>query len=109
MAKFSRPRPPAAYVPRPRLIRMLDSGVAQHPVTLVSAGAGWGKTVLVASWAAGAPAGGAVAWLNLDQEDVTPAGFWTNVVSALRATGTVPDGNAIAELGRWTTRRSWAV
>ena len=47
---LSRPRVPPAFVPRPRLIQLLDAG-NERPVTLVSAGAGWGKTLLVASWA----------------------------------------------------------
>jgi LuxR family maltose regulon positive regulatory protein len=96
--KFSRPRPPPAFVPRPRLVEALDAG-ARHPVTLVSAGAGWGKTVLVASWAATGEPPGAVAWLSVDQEDNTPGAFWSNVVAALRATGAVPADSDLAELG----------
>ncbi len=96
-AKLSRPRVPLGFVPRQRLIDMLDIG-SGRPVTLVSAGAGWGKTLLVASWAATGAAPGPVAWLSLDSEDNNPGTFWTNVVAALRAAGAVPDGNDLADM-----------
>ncbi|MEO3817251.1 LuxR C-terminal-related transcriptional regulator [Plantactinospora sp. B24E8] len=58
------PTPGAVVLPRPRLFRLLDAGTA-GPVTLVSASAGWGKTMLLSSWyqarsgAAGRSGGGA--------------------------------------------------
>ena len=47
--KLQRPRIPRHFVPRPRLIERLDQG-SQGPLTLVCAGAGYGKTTLVSSW-----------------------------------------------------------
>ncbi|MFI7061287.1 LuxR C-terminal-related transcriptional regulator [Kribbella sp. NPDC050124] len=41
---------PRGTVPRPRLVDRLDLGV-QRPLTLISAPAGFGKTILVQSWA----------------------------------------------------------
>src|SRR5689334_4890653 len=54
----------AETVPRPRLHARLDAGA---PITLVAAPAGWGKTVLVASWARGSEV--PVAWLTVEQGD----------------------------------------
>jgi LuxR family maltose regulon positive regulatory protein len=98
VAKLSRPRVPVAFVPRERLVHMLDVG-SRRPVTLVSAGAGWGKTLLVASWAETAAPPGPVGWLSLDAEDNSPGAFWSNLVAALRATGAVPEGSELAEIG----------
>src|SRR5690349_1065386 len=77
-AKLSRPRGPTAFVPRERLIHLLDAG-SQRPVTLVNAGAGWGKTLLVSSWAEGGTAPGPVGWLSLDADDNSPRAFWEQV------------------------------
>jgi LuxR family maltose regulon positive regulatory protein len=97
-AKLSRPRVPPAFVPRPRLISMLDGG-AQRPVTLISAGAGWGKTLLVSSWAETGRTPGPVGWLSLGEEDDSPSMFWSNVVAALRAAGAVPEKSDLANIG----------
>src|SRR5690242_19880948 len=51
-------------VPRPRLYERLTAGRAA-PVTLLSAPAGWGKTLLVSSWLADRTAEGAAAWISL--------------------------------------------
>src|SRR5256885_3854922 len=98
-AKVSRPRVPRAFVPRQRLLDRLDAG-SRLPVTLVSAGPGWGKTLLVASWAETGRAPGPVGWLSLDVDDNTPSTFWANVAAALRATGAVRDSAAAPERGR---------
>lgn len=95
-AKLARPRMLHAQVQRQRLLDMLDTGAHPH-VTLVCAGAGWGKTVLVSSWADAQQA--PVAWLTLDAEDNNPNVFWSDVVAALRETGAVPADNPLAELG----------
>ena len=61
----------------------LRSGV-QGPLTLISAPAGYGKSVLVASWAEGA---GASPLMFLqpsrDEGDDSPSGFWTSVLDGL--------------------------
>src|SRR4051794_41888302 len=48
-AKFLVPAVKAPVVPRPRLFESLTAGV-RGPLTLVSAPAGSGKTVLVSTW-----------------------------------------------------------
>jgi LuxR family maltose regulon positive regulatory protein len=80
-------------VSRPRLLAKLDEGLQQQcQITLISAPAGYGKTMLVAEWIAqepqratldSQPATGA-AWLSLDANDNDPTRFWTYVVAALQ-------------------------
>jgi LuxR family maltose regulon positive regulatory protein len=78
--KLHLPGPRPGLIARPRLIRQLDEGLAQGTV-LVSAPAGYGKTVLLAEWAriGRRP----TAWLSLDAADNDPARFWRHVVVAL--------------------------
>jgi LuxR family maltose regulon positive regulatory protein len=78
--KLHVPRPPAGFVPRPRLTARLDEGRSRR-MTLVCAPAGFGKTALLAAWAAGGR--GPVAWLSLDEGDDDPARFWRHVAAAL--------------------------
>jgi LuxR family transcriptional regulator, maltose regulon positive regulatory protein len=81
---------PHNLVHRQRLIDMLDAGIRQ-PVTLICAGAGWGKTALVASWLESAPIPGPVGWVTLDGVDNDPGIFWSHVMAALRTTGVIPE------------------
>jgi hypothetical protein len=53
-ARMSRPSVVRPAVRRQRLIDQLDVAV-QKPVTLVCAGAGWGKTMLISVWAETTP------------------------------------------------------
>ena len=78
--KLHMPRAQPGFVPRPRLARRLDEGLARG-VILVSAPAGSGKTSLVADWvrASDRP----VAWLSLDAGDNDPARFWRHAFAAL--------------------------
>jgi LuxR family transcriptional regulator, maltose regulon positive regulatory protein len=50
-------------------------------LVLVCTPAGFGKTALLADWAADATL--PVAWLSLDLDDNDPARFWRYVVAAL--------------------------
>ena len=56
-------------------------------VTVVSAPAGSGKTVLLRSWVAGAGLAGRAAWVAAGREQRDPQRFWLSVAGALRATG----------------------
>lgn len=73
------PRPLA--LPRTGLVERLRAVSAPGRLTLVVAGAGWGKTTLVASWARAEP--GRTAWLSADATDADPVRFWGAVVAAL--------------------------
>ena len=56
-------------------------------VTVVSAPAGSGKTVLLRSWIDGAGLAGQAAWVAAGREERDPQRFWLSVAGALRATG----------------------
>jgi LuxR family transcriptional regulator, maltose regulon positive regulatory protein len=75
------PQLPPRYVSRPRLLTMLD-GAADRSLTLLSAGAGAGKTVLLTDWVR--HGGARVAWLNPTPADAEPRRFWRLLESALR-------------------------
>jgi LuxR family maltose regulon positive regulatory protein len=94
-AKMSRPQMLRAQIHRDRLSATLD-GATTVPVTLVCAGAGWGKTVLASEWAGSRPF--PVAWLTLDRGDNDAQAFWSYVVTALRAAGALAPDNPLAEL-----------
>jgi LuxR family transcriptional regulator, maltose regulon positive regulatory protein len=91
-------QPPAASpldLRRDRLLDVLRRDAA--PVTLVSAPAGFGKTSLLASWAAQLP-DGAIAWLTLDRHDNDPGRLWSGLLGALLATGRFPAGSHLHDL-----------
>jgi LuxR family maltose regulon positive regulatory protein len=68
------------HLGRSRLIEGLNSGMARG-VILVCTPPGFGKTTLLADWAASVR--WPVAWLSLDPEDNDPVRFWRYVVVAL--------------------------
>lgn len=74
------PRPPADVVPRPRLAVRLEDGLGRGLI-LVTAPAGFGKTVLLAEWVAELEF--PMAWLSLDTGDNDPVRFWWHVAQAL--------------------------
>jgi LuxR family maltose regulon positive regulatory protein len=76
---------PPQYLCRPRLHTQLDAAT-QRPVTLVSAPAGWGKTVLVSAWAR-AHETARLFWLTARADDTTP--LWRQLLTALATTDTV--------------------
>jgi LuxR family maltose regulon positive regulatory protein len=78
-AKLAAPRPNGGLVARPRLIARLDRSL-RVPLMLVAAPAGFGKTTLLAEWAATDPA--PLAWLSLDARDRNLKRFVTHLVAA---------------------------
>ena len=86
--RFTIPRQPEGLIRRPRLLEHLDRGVA-GPLTLVSAPAGTGKTLLVSAWARRARARGPVAWVTLDTGDQSRTRFWGSVSEGLGRCGVV--------------------
>lgn len=81
--KLAAPRPNPAVLARRRLFERLEAGSAGRLV-VVAAPAGFGKTTLVAAWAAAAErAGRAVAWVSLDDGDNDDSRFWSYVLEAL--------------------------
>jgi LuxR family maltose regulon positive regulatory protein len=79
-AKLSLPIPGPGTVARPRLTGLLMTD-PPPPVVSVVAPAGYGKTILLADWAARARR--RVAWLTLDEFDNAPSVFLTYVAAAI--------------------------
>ena len=89
----SRVRPPGSWlrvVERRRLLDRVSRAVAEAPFTLISAPAGYGKTVLASEWA-GSRASHLrpPAWLTLSDRDNQPGVFWCHVFFALAFVGAV--------------------
>ncbi|HEX5905583.1 MAG TPA: LuxR C-terminal-related transcriptional regulator [Propionibacteriaceae bacterium] len=83
--KLNIPQPRLDQLRRSRLIDRLNQGMGQKLI-MVCTPAGFGKTNLLADWAACTH--WPVAWLSLDPHDNDPVRFWRYVVGALdRACG----------------------
>ncbi|SNY64298.1 LuxR C-terminal-related transcriptional regulator [Paractinoplanes atraurantiacus] len=80
------PALPRALIRRPRLEAALDDGLS-GAVTVVRAGAGWGKTVLVATWARRRPE--PVAWVTLTEQH-NDVGAFRSALEAALSTGARP-------------------
>lgn len=80
--KLHPPPARARRVQRQRLTDRLQAAL-QHPLTLVVAAAGSGKTTLVGEWAQTVTQ--PVAWVALDAGDNDPRRFWSYVLAALHA------------------------
>lgn len=83
--KLRRPLPGPGHVARPHLVAHLDR-LTRHRLTVVTALAGFGKTGLLAEWAA-APGHDPVAWVSLDAADADPVRLWAHVAEAMRRAG----------------------
>src|SRR5262249_43227921 len=79
--KLTRPPVRSEHFPRRGMLAVLRSGSSR--LTLVAAPPGFGKTTLLAEWAASAEATG-VAWLSVDDNDNDPARFLAYMVATLR-------------------------
>jgi LuxR family maltose regulon positive regulatory protein len=78
------PALPATHVPRTRLLDRLDLAL-RHPLTLVVAPAGWGKSVLLSAWTRSDRASAPVAWVGFEAADGPRA--WRHIVEALGGAG----------------------
>jgi len=76
----------ASVVARGELFGLL-SGEASRGVTLISAPAGSGKTVLLTSWIEAAGIRDRVAWVSVEREERDAQHFWVSVVGELRKAG----------------------
>ena len=86
VAKLAVPGLPSTTVSRQRLLD-LTSAAAQGPLTVVTAPAGSGKSVLLASWSAGGNAPGPVVWITMGPGDDRPGTFWSYVLAGLDRAG----------------------
>ena len=83
--------PPARteLISRPRLIEQFNDALS-HPLTLICAPAGFGKTTLLSEWFSSETGlSTAVAWLSLDTDDNDPGRFLTYLVYALAGIGDI--------------------
>ena len=92
--KFYIPRQKTNRIQRSRLIVQLNACLDRR-LTLISAPAGFGKTTLVAEWAA--EYAGQSAWLTLDEGDNDPVRFFNYFIAALQAIDTSL-GDGVLEL-----------
>lgn len=76
-------RPPVRpdIVPRPRLLAQLDAHWRERPMTLISAPAGFGKTMLASTWLESVDC--ANAWVSLDERDDDLHTFVAYLVAAV--------------------------
>lgn len=79
--KLMPPRLRQSLISRPRLEKALDTFVSSE-LTLISAPAGGGKTVLLGSWCASRP-DSAIAWVSLEPADDDAVRLWTYVATAV--------------------------
>lgn len=99
--KLTRPALPEGIVPRPRLLDRFDPAAR---VVLVVAPPGFGKTTLVAQWAA--ECRDPLAWVSLDLLDETPGVFWLHLIEAVRTVAApVDDSPRLALAGDPDGRR----
>ena len=76
-------------------------------MTVVSAPAGSGKTVLLRSWIGEAGVADHAAWVPVGRDERDPQRFWASVLGALR--GTAPGAGLVRELTAAPDLDGWAV
>ncbi|MEW6142100.1 MAG: LuxR C-terminal-related transcriptional regulator [Chloroflexota bacterium] len=81
--KLHPPRLRKDIIQRKQLLTALHDAAVSHPLTLMSAPAGYGKTTLLAEFVDSYPEL-LTAWLSLDEEDNDPARFLGAVVAAIQ-------------------------
>ena len=99
---------PGRALSRARLLERLNAGLRQNEgfarkLTLISAPAGFGKTALLAEWAAGFATLDPklrVAWLSLDERDGDPARFLAYLAAALLTVAPDLDAGVLPSLRR---------
>ncbi len=95
--KLRVPPPLRQMLLRKRLLDVLAAGVGER-VILLSAPAGAGKTVLLASWIQTRELPGTPCWLTLDADDNDASRLLADLLSALRECGAAASGDALASL-----------
>jgi len=79
-------------VERPRIMAQLNNGL-HRKLTLISAPAGFGKTIVVSSWIAVSDQ--SVAWISLDKLDSDSARFLIHLIAAIQTID--------ADIGQWAS------
>jgi LuxR family maltose regulon positive regulatory protein len=101
ISSFEPARLPDVLVSRLGLLDALTRGVRERSMTLISAPAGSGKTVLAADWRVRHPLPWPVAWLTVDEDSGRPGAFWGQVVQGIKHAGAPLDraGRALSSSG----------
>ncbi|MNO49939.1 Serine/threonine-protein kinase PknK [compost metagenome] len=93
--KFSPPRLNARHIPRLHLLARLRESQYSN-VTLITGGAGFGKTILLAQWRQELmKAGVDVAWLSLSVDDKQLPSFRSYLLAALQSLGLQTEGEML--------------
>jgi LuxR family maltose regulon positive regulatory protein len=95
--KLTPPLVRAEHVPRRHLLAALQDA-ERAKLTLLAAPPGFGKSTLLAAWAASLD-GADVAWLSLDESDNDPSRFFAYVAAAVRRVEPRLGARALAALG----------
>jgi ATP/maltotriose-dependent transcriptional regulator MalT len=80
--QFAAPRVRPHTLARTALVGKLNNATAPGQVTLLVAGAGWGKSTLLALWHARDPRPDRCGWFSIDSTDNEPGRFWTGTLAA---------------------------
>jgi LuxR family maltose regulon positive regulatory protein len=81
--KLTVPRPRPDALLRSDLVEYVSAVATPGRVTLVVAGAGWGKSTLLASWVGRQPNPDRYAWFSVDEDDNDIGRYWAYVITAL--------------------------
>jgi LuxR family transcriptional regulator, maltose regulon positive regulatory protein len=82
--KYRVPRQRRAAIPRRQLVDRINAAIADHAVIGVGASAGFGKTTLLVQVAESIAEPGRVAWMTVDEDDDSVAGFFGSLAHCLQ-------------------------
>lgn len=82
--KYRVPRQRRAAIPRRELVQRISAAIADHAVIGVVAAAGFGKTTLLVQVAESIDRPGRVAWMTVDEDDDSVAGFFGSLAQCLQ-------------------------
>src|SRR5947209_174298 len=85
--KVAVPRLWPGALPRSALIDRLNAAGVPGRLILIVAGAGWGKSTLLAQWHEQEPHPERFAWFSIESGDNDPTRFWVYVLAALAPLG----------------------
>jgi LuxR family maltose regulon positive regulatory protein len=83
LTKFRAPRVRRDAIARPVLLRRLAAAIESCPVTLICAPGGFGKTTLMAQFAAGLPGEQVLLWISVDVDDNDRHRFFATLLHAV--------------------------